>query len=98
MRATLSQGGNGDNTFFYTCNVRARTRAHARVINVEHGVASVATVANARSWATNAQFETVAQTVAKTTTVATPGIQLEIAESLTSPSANSAQGAARGPP
>jgi hypothetical protein len=96
MSARRSPEGNGDNGLSYTCNVRARARAHARTMGVEPAVASVATVANCDEWLTNPQFETVAQSVASGQTVAVTGNPPEIAESFSL--ACSTQGAARGPP
>jgi hypothetical protein len=96
MRARSSAEGNGDNTLSYTCNVRAHTRAHARVMGVKTAVASVATVANSGDWPTNTQNETVAQTVASGQTVATIGDPPGAAKIFTL--GCSAQGVARGPP
>jgi hypothetical protein len=96
MSARRSPEGNGDNALSYTCNVRARARAHARAMGVKPAVASVATVANSDEWLTNPQFETVAQTVASARTVAITGNPLDIAESF--PLAHSTQGTARAPP
>jgi hypothetical protein len=87
MSARRSPEGNGDNALSYTCNVCARTRAHARAMGVEPAVASVATVAHSDDWLTNPQFQSVAQTVVSAQTVATTGNPLEIV-----------QGTARGPP
>jgi hypothetical protein len=93
MRAGSSAEGNGDNTLFYTCNARARTHAHARVMGVRPAVASVA---NDRDWLRNGKDETVAPTVARGQTVAATGNRSEAAKIF--PLGCSAQAAARGPP
>jgi hypothetical protein len=72
MHSGASTQGNGDNGFPFPSNVRARTRARARIINVERALHTVATVANADDCWANRQSETVAQTVANSQTVASP--------------------------
>lgn len=72
MRSRRSAHGNGGNAYSYTSNVCARARAHARMINVERALHSVASVASADDCRANPGFETVAQTVASHRTVAIP--------------------------
>lgn len=66
--------GNGDNTCFYTCNVRARTRAHARVLVSAQTVTTVAGVAKPGKHATNRHFESVARPASTVASVALAAI------------------------
>ncbi len=73
MHATGYLEGNGDNGLSYTCNVRARTCAHGRVVNcLQETVASVATVAKPGNWPRNCPFQPPRQSVATVATVAHP--------------------------